>query len=101
MKRNRNVLFTEEPFKSKKVQQIIKDYPIVKGLHYSTDIDFLYSNMTTFLVLESQVHRGTHVSLFNNIIEDIEELKKYLINKYKHDYNRNLMTIINLSFSEN
>lgn len=101
MKRNRNVVFTENTFESKKVQQIIKDHPILKGVHYSTDINFLYSNMVMFLILKNKVHEGVHVSLFSNVIEDVNDLSKYLISKYSHDYNRNLMTIINLSFSEN
>jgi len=103
MQRNRNVALYESNFISTKVQQIIQGYPIVKGIHYHTNKDFLFSNMVHFSYLRQQVDNGTHILLFNdvNIIKDMEDFTKELKKKYSDDYDRNFRTIINLTFSEN
>ncbi len=100
-KRNRNVARFEADFISKKVQQIIQGYPIVKGKHYNTNIKFLFANMIHFANLKQQVDDGTHILLLGSIIEDEDDFTKELKKKYEHDYDRNFRTIINLSFSEN
>ena len=100
-KRNRNVALYEADFVSTKVQQIIQDYPIVKGYHYNTDKDFLFANMVHFANLKQQVDSGLHLLLFKDVIKDMQDFTKVLKKKYEHDYNRNFRTIINLSFSEN
>lgn len=83
---------------SSKPQQIIKDSCIKEGQHYSENQDFLHSNLTLYENLFRQAVNMPPI-FFDD--KTNQEHKTHLMLKYSTEYRRNMITLINLTFSEN
>ena len=98
-KRHLNWEFHHSNFVVKEPQQLIQSHPIIKGMHYNTSPDYLWSSLIHFNVLLEQA-MGLDVSLISAIKDPIE-YKLHLIKTYSNEINKITYTLFNLASSEN
>lgn len=98
--RNKNVFFGDASFISKPQQIIVNEF-ITKGVYYSENIDYLYSNMCNANMLLDAMTSNFNSALFSGIFDDIEDFRNHLKNHYIKEYKLYHTSLINLTFSEN
>lgn len=82
-------------------QQVFHNRTVVGGAHNVEDVNYCEVMLDHFTGLLEKAEKGTHVSLCADLVEDKNDLRRFLINMYKTDILRYRSNLLNLIHSEN